>query len=123
MTLFYDAAEGTAVGTVGIPEIILILVLALVLFGPQKLPELARNLGKAMAEFRKASAGLRGSFEEHLRELESEVREAERTATVEADASVESPAPGATTPSSSPAALPEAPQPEEKPADGNPNAV
>ncbi len=110
-------------GTVGIPEIILILVLALVLFGPQKLPELARNLGKAMAEFRKASAGLRGSFEEHLRELENEVREAEPAATVQADASAESPAPTPTSPSSSPAALAEASQPEEKPPDGNPNTV
>jgi len=66
------------VGSVGIPELIVIFVLVLLLFGPEKLPELSRNLGKAMAEFRRATTGLRGSFEEHLRELEREAAELER---------------------------------------------
>ncbi len=41
-------------GLIGTPELILILVVALFLFGPDKIPEMARSLGKAMAEFKKA---------------------------------------------------------------------
>ncbi|MFY9528465.1 MAG: twin-arginine translocase TatA/TatE family subunit [Candidatus Acidiferrales bacterium] len=55
-----------------IPHLIIIFVVALVVFGPQKLPELARNFGKIMAEFKRATADLRGTFEDHLRELERE---------------------------------------------------
>lgn len=105
-----------------VPHLIVIFLVLLVVFGPEKLPELARKLGKVMGEFRKASVGLRGNFEEHMRQLENEVREAERTARVEAGARAESPAPAATVSSSSPSALTE-PQPEEKPADGNPPTV
>jgi len=45
---------------------------ALVVFGPEKLPELARNLGKIMGEFKRATADLRSTFEGHLRDLERE---------------------------------------------------
>ncbi len=55
-----------------IPHLIIIFVVALVVFGPQKLPELARNLGKIMAEFRRATGDLRSTFDEHMRELERE---------------------------------------------------
>jgi TatA/E family protein of Tat protein translocase len=55
-----------------IPHLIIIFIVALVVFGPQKLPELARNFGKIMAEFKRATADLRGTFEDHLRELERE---------------------------------------------------
>ena len=55
-----------------IPHLIVIFIVALVVFGPQKLPELARNLGKIMAEFRKATGDLRSTFDEHMRELERE---------------------------------------------------
>lgn len=44
------------------PELILILVVALLIFGPTKLPELARSLGKGLAEFRRASSDLRSQF-------------------------------------------------------------
>ncbi|HKE11345.1 MAG TPA: twin-arginine translocase TatA/TatE family subunit [Myxococcota bacterium] len=47
---------------IGMPELILILVVALIVFGPQRLPELARSLGKGLAEFRRASADLREQF-------------------------------------------------------------
>jgi len=49
---------------------IVLFVLVLVIFGPQKLPELARTLGKMMAEFRKASTDFRGAFEEEMRNIE-----------------------------------------------------
>lgn len=53
-----------------IPHMIVLFVLVLVVFGPQKLPELARTLGKLMAEFRKASTDFRGAFEEEMRSIE-----------------------------------------------------
>jgi TatA/E family protein of Tat protein translocase len=55
-----------------IPHLIIIFVVALVVFGPEKLPELARNLGKVMAEFRRATGDLRSTFEGHLKDLERE---------------------------------------------------
>ena len=45
----------------GVPELIFILVLALLIFGPKRLPEIGRTLGKGMAEFRKASNELKRS--------------------------------------------------------------
>lgn len=47
---------------IGMPELILILVVALLVFGPNKLPELARSLGRGLAEFRRASSDLRDHF-------------------------------------------------------------
>ena len=58
-----------------IPHLIVIFVVALIIFGPEKLPELARNLGKVMAEFRRATGDLRSSFEGHMRDLEREAQE------------------------------------------------
>lgn len=55
-----------------IPHLIVIFVVALVVFGPEKLPELARNFGKVMAEFRRATGDLRSTFEGHMRDLERE---------------------------------------------------
>lgn len=55
-----------------VPHLIVIFVVALVVFGPEKLPELARNLGKVMAEFRRATGDIRSTFEDHLRDLERE---------------------------------------------------
>ncbi|MGH9686513.1 MAG: Sec-independent protein translocase subunit TatA/TatB [Candidatus Acidiferrales bacterium] len=55
-----------------IPHLIIIFVVALIIFGPEKLPELARNMGKLMAEFRRATTDLRGTFETHMRDLERE---------------------------------------------------
>jgi sec-independent protein translocase protein TatB len=55
-----------------VPHLIIIFLVALVVFGPEKLPELARNLGKLMAEFRRATGDLRSTFDEHMRELERE---------------------------------------------------
>jgi TatA/E family protein of Tat protein translocase len=55
-------------------EMIFILILALLLFGPKKLPELARLLGKGMSEFRRAKNELKNTFDTHLQELERETR-------------------------------------------------
>lgn len=61
-------------GPLGAQEMICIFVLALLLFGPKKLPELGRMLGKAVAEFRRAKSELKATFETHLSELEKETR-------------------------------------------------
>ena len=58
-----------------IPHLIVIFVVALVVFGPEKLPDLARNLGKVMGEFRRATGDLRTTFEGHLRDLERETEQ------------------------------------------------
>jgi sec-independent protein translocase protein TatB len=55
-----------------VPHLIVIFIVALVVFGPEKIPELARNLGKVMAEFRRVTGDLRSTFEGHLRDLERE---------------------------------------------------
>ncbi len=61
-----------------IPHMIVVFIIVLVVFGPQKLPELARGLGKLMAEFRKASTDFKSAFEEEMRDLERQAREVER---------------------------------------------
>ena len=61
-------------GTVGIPEMAVIFILALVLFGPKKLPELGRTIGKAMTEFRRASNDLKATFEREMHTLERETQ-------------------------------------------------
>lgn len=60
-----------------VPHLIIIFLVALLVFGPEKLPELARKLGKATAEFRRASESLRAGFEDHMRELERDAKVAE----------------------------------------------
>jgi sec-independent protein translocase protein TatA len=59
-------------GSVGVPELIIIFVVALIVFGPRKLPELGRFLGKGLAEFRRASNELRSTLEEEVRSIERE---------------------------------------------------
>jgi TatA/E family protein of Tat protein translocase len=56
-------------GTLGGPEIVLILVIALIVFGPRKLPEIGKTMGKMLAEFRKASTDFKRTIED---EVESE---------------------------------------------------
>jgi sec-independent protein translocase protein TatB len=67
-----------------IPHMIVVFIVVLVVFGPQKLPELARGLGKLMAEFRKASTDFKSAFEEEMREMERQTLLAERKKAAEA---------------------------------------
>ena len=59
-------------GPLGYPEMIFIFFLALILFGPKKLPELGRTVGKALTEFRRASNELKTTFDREMKNLEQE---------------------------------------------------
>ncbi|PYU35368.1 MAG: hypothetical protein DMG28_03090 [Acidobacteria bacterium] len=67
-------------GSIGVSELIVIFIIALIVFGPQKLPELGRTIGKALAEFRKHSAELRVAVDQEMRELERHTQELETKA-------------------------------------------
>jgi TatA/E family protein of Tat protein translocase len=59
-------------GPIGVQEMIFIFLLALVLFGPKKLPELGRMVGRAINEFRRAQSELKATFDREMRNLERE---------------------------------------------------
>jgi len=54
-------------GSLGLPELMLIFIVALIVFGPKKLPEIGRTLGKAMGEFKKATDDLKNTIEREVR--------------------------------------------------------
>ena len=80
-------------GSIGMPELIIIFVIALIIFGPRKLPELGRSLGKSLAEFKRASNELRNTLEEEIRleEQKPEPKKAEPSKTAEATPSATEP--------------------------------
>ncbi|MEJ7606719.1 MAG: TatA/E family twin arginine-targeting protein translocase [Bryobacteraceae bacterium] len=59
-------------GPLGVPETVFIFVLALLIFGPKKLPELGKTIGKAMMEFRRASSELKATFDREMHQIERE---------------------------------------------------
>src|SRR5829696_4394932 len=87
-------------GSVGVPELIIIFTIALIIFGPRKLPELGKSLGKSLAEFKRASNELKNTLDEEIRleerrtamSADDERRKAERqsAAAIPADDSVPS---------------------------------
>jgi sec-independent protein translocase protein TatA len=97
-------------GSIGMPELIIIFVIALIIFGPRKLPELGKSLGKSIAEFKKASNELRNTLEEEIR-LEDQKETVAKQAAA-AQAAVAATAPSAPTP---------APAAHTEPADTNRN--
>jgi sec-independent protein translocase protein TatA len=63
---------------IGFPELVIIFVIALLVFGPRKLPELGKSLGKGLAEFKRASNELKRTWEEEVRAEEDELRKIQR---------------------------------------------
>jgi len=66
-------------GPIGWTEMVVIFFVALVVFGPEKLPDLAKTAAKGLREFKKATDGLKSNWEEHLRDVETPVNEAKKT--------------------------------------------
>jgi sec-independent protein translocase protein TatA len=92
-------------GPIGMPELIIIFVIALIIFGPRKLPELGRSLGKSLAEFKRASNELKNTLDEEIRLEEQRANlEASRAAAPTPASST----PAAPSPADHPVAVPDA---------------
>ena len=59
-------------GSIGMPELILIFLVALLVFGPKKLPEIGKSIGKGLSEFKKASDDLKKTIEQEIDQVKSE---------------------------------------------------
>jgi sec-independent protein translocase protein TatA len=68
---------------IGMPELIVILVIALIVIGPQKLPDLARSLGKGLAEFKRATEDFKQNIEDEAKATEEKERIAREVAAKE----------------------------------------
>ena len=66
-------------GSIGMPELIIIFVIALIIFGPRKLPELGRSLGRSLTEFKRASNDLKSTLEEEIRVEDTKPNETTET--------------------------------------------
>ncbi len=64
---------------IGVPELLVIMIVALIVLGPKRLPEVAKGLGRALAEFRRATSDLSAELSHAQIMLEEEIRQAERT--------------------------------------------
>ncbi len=65
---------------IGVPELVVIMIVALIVLGPKRLPAVAKGLGRALAEFRRATSDLSAELSNAQIMLEEEIRQAERTA-------------------------------------------
>ena len=68
-------------GSIGMPELIIILVIALIIFGPRKLPELGKSLGRSINEFKRASADLQSTLEQEIKLEEQKEQKEQKQAT------------------------------------------
>ena len=82
-------------GSIGMPELIIIFVIALIIFGPRKLPELGKSLGRSLNEFKKASNDLQSTLEQEIRLEEEKEQKAPVTRQAEPEAPAITPEPSA----------------------------
>jgi TatA/E family protein of Tat protein translocase len=68
---------------IGLPELIIILIVALIVFGPKKLPDLAKSLGKGMAEFKKVTDEFKSTVESDFSSIENEIKDVKKGLTEE----------------------------------------
>jgi len=65
-------------GQIGFPELIMIFVIALLVFGPKKLPELGKSLGKGLKEFKRATDEMKSTWHEQMKDVERSVEDVKR---------------------------------------------
>jgi TatA/E family protein of Tat protein translocase len=85
-----ESGSGDMFGSIGMQELIIIFVIALIIFGPRRLPDLGKSLGRSIAEFKRASNELRNTLEEEIRV--DDQRQAQGAATTPAPAATPGPA-------------------------------
>src|SRR4051812_37321710 len=83
-------------GSIGMPELIIIMVIALIIFGPRKLPELGKSLGRSINEFKRASSDLQNTLEQEIKleeqkETQTKARVRESDTIADAGSSVTDP--------------------------------
>jgi TatA/E family protein of Tat protein translocase len=108
-------------GSIGMPELVLIFIVALLVFGPKKLPEIGKSIGKGLAEFKRASDDLKRTIEQEIEQGKQEVASVREhvTGVVPASpgsaASAASPAVVETAAGAPPAPAPAVPPPDSRP--------
>jgi TatA/E family protein of Tat protein translocase len=103
-------------GSIGMPELILIFIVALLVFGPRKLPELGKSLGRGLAEFKRASDDLKKTIEDEIEQGKHEANAvkkqvAEVRSTLDSAVSATSP-PGTADPAAAPGTGPQGAAPQ-----------
>ena len=83
-----ESGSGAMFGSIGMQELIIIFVIALIIFGPRRLPDLGKSLGRSIAEFKRASNELRNTLEEEIRV--DDQRQSKAAATTPGPAATES---------------------------------
>lgn len=102
-------------GSIGMPELIVIFVVALLVFGPKKLPELGKSLGRGLAEFKRASDDLKKTIEDEIEQGKQEAASVKQQVAEIRETIAAAPAPGGPGPAEAPVPRTD-PQPPIRPA-------